>query len=172
MSYTNNKQNFNKGNNTMKQSNKGSKSMKNITNNNYRKNIQTINDQDFDKLLKTAVFEMLKEEQRLADKTLMPNAQNFEKYLFVKEQLSKIAKNNNTKLEETHHLLNADFTIKLYVLDTWGIKILSKISKFCSAIGIDAEKNGRLTLCATVPNVFLVYEDEATKKPQKSLTNI
>ena len=131
-----------------------------------------MNNQDFNKLLKTAVFEMLKEEQRLADKTLMPNAQNFEKYLFVKEQLSKIAKNNNTKLEETHHLLNADFTIKLYVLDTWGIKILSKISKFCSAIGIDADKNGRLTLCATVPNVFLVYEDKATKKPQKSLTNI
>lgn len=163
MSYTNNKGNFNKGNKTMQQSNKGSKFMKNTINNNYRKNNQTMTDQEFDNLLKTAVFEIIEEEQRLADKTLIPNARNFEKYLFVKEQLTKLAKSNNAKLEEVHHLLNADFTIKLYILDTWEIKILSKISKFCSAIGVDAERNGRLTLCATVPDVFLAYEEEIAK---------
>lgn len=159
MSYTNNK-----GNNTRKHLNKGENFMKKPTRNDFRRNNQTINDQEFDNLLKTAVFEMIEEEQRLTDKTLMPNARNFEKYLFVKEQLNKLAKSNNTKLEEVHHLLNADFTIKLYVLGIDEIKIISKVSKYCSAIGIDAERNGRLTLCATVPDVFLVYEDEMAKR--------
>ena len=164
MSYTNNKGNFNKGNNTRKHLNKGENFMKKPTRNNFRRNNQTTNDQDFDNLLKIAVFEMIEEEQRLADKTLIPNARNFEKYLFVKEQLNKLAKSNNTKLEEVHHLLNADFTIKLYVLNIDEIKIISEVSKYCSAIGLDAEQNGRLTLCATVPDVFLVYEDEMAKR--------
>lgn len=163
MSYTNNKGNFNKGNNSRKHLNKGENFMKKQTRNNFRRNNQTINDQEFDKLIKTAVFEMIEEEQRLADKTLIPNARNFEKYLFVKEQLSKIAKSNHTQLEESHFGLNADFVIKLYVLNINEIKTISKISKFCSAIGIDAELNGKLTLCATVPNVFLAYKEEMPK---------
>ena len=114
-------------------------------------------------VFKKAVIEFFEEEERRAKQTLIPNARNFEKYLFVKEQLNKIAKSNHTQLEESHFGLNADFVIKLYVLGINEIKIISEMSKFCSAIGIDAELNGKLTLCATVPDAFLAYEEEMVK---------
>ena len=118
---------------------------------------------------KKVVIEFFEEEEHRAKQTLIPNARNFEKYLFVKEQLNKIAKSNHTQLEESHFGLNADFVIKLYVLDINEIKIISEMSKFCSAIGIDAELNGKLTLCATVPDVFLAYEEEMAKKQNNAL---
>ena len=157
MPYTNNKENL--GEKIMQNTNK---TIYNKTNNLSSNNNQT--EALFDnEVFKKVVIEFFEEEERRAKQTLIPNTRNFEKYLFVKEQLNKIAKSNYTQLEESLFGLNADFVIKLYVLNINEIKTISKISKFCSAIGIDAELNGKLTLCATVPDVFLAYEEEIAK---------
>lgn len=177
MPYTNNKENL--GEKIMQNTNKtiynNQKSFYTNKNNskkhhhkyNKTNNLSSNNNQTEDlfdnEVFKKVVIEFFEEEERRAKQTLIPNTRNFEKYLFVKEQLNKLAKSNNTKLEESHFGLNADFVIKLYVLNINEIKTISKISKFCSAIGIDAELNGKLTLCATVPDVFIAYEEEMAK---------
>ena len=156
--YNNQKSFYTNKNNSKKHHHKYNK-----TNNLSSDNNQT-EDLFDNEVFKKVVIEFFEEEERRAKQTLIPNARNFEKYLFVKEQLNKIAKSNHTQLEESHCGLNADFVIKLYVLGINEIKIISEMSKFCSAIGIDAELNGKLTLCATVPDVFLAYEEELAKR--------
>lgn len=106
-------------------------------------------------LFQTIGKTIIEQERIFASKTLIPNYHNFGKYLFVKKQLNKIAKSHNTSIYQSPNNIHAYFTIKLYTLDTDDFRIINKISKYCSAIGIDAELNGKLTLCFTVPDTYL-----------------
>ena len=130
-------------------------SLNNKNSNKNNSNFVDWSDKNFRNLVRQA-FEQ--EEVYLQDKTLIPNARNYEKYLYVKKQLNKICKLHNTPLYEEPQQTSAYFVLKLYLLDIAELQILSKITHLCSAVCIDANLNGELEIGVTIPDVRVVLE--------------
>ena len=145
-----------KHNSVYNQTTQNSTTYNNTKTNKTKSKFIDFNDKTFCALVRQAFWE----EEYLKNKTLIPNAQNYDKYLYVKKQLNKICKLNNTELYEEPQTTIAYFTLKLCSIDITEMQILSKITKLCSAVSIDANLNGELEIGVTIPDVRCVLKKE------------
>ncbi len=96
--------------------------------------------------------------RELDQKHIVREPLGYQKFLYVKQLLSRIATDHDTKLEIHSEYLQTYISLKTWTLFTDDLKTLNKAMEYCSAAGIDTLSNGQIELNVTIPNTHVVKE--------------